>query len=272
MIRFKSPRDIEKMRKAGGALAEVFLDMAALMVPDAVTIDIDKAFENAIRNRKARPAFKGYRGGAKNVFPASTCISIDSEIVHGIPSKRKLANGQLVGIDCGLELDGWYSDMAASFLIGEVSELKRKLWRVTLEALYLGIAQAKSGNRVNDIGGAVQDHVEKQGFSVIRGLVGHGIGIALHEDPAVPNFRNQDGNVAIRPGMTIAIEPMIAAGDYKMKTLSDGWTAATKDSSPSCHFEHTIAVTENGPEILTLLPDGRDPWEVITGVTKDSRA
>ncbi len=260
------------MRLAGGALAEVFLETAFRMKPDAVTLDIDQAFESAIRARRARPAFKGYRGGAKYPFPGSTCISIDSEIVHGIPSKRKLISGQIVGIDCGLELDGWYSDMAASFLIGEVSDIKRKLWRVTLEALYVGIAQAIVGNRINDIGGAVQDYVEKQGFSVIRGLVGHGIGTALHEDPAVPNFRNQDGNTVIRPGMTIAIEPMISAGDYRMKTLSDGWTAATKDASPSCHFEHTIAVTENGPEILTLLPDGRDPWEVITGVTRDLRA
>ncbi len=260
------------MRRAGGALAEVFLEISSRMKPDAVTMEIDRAFEEAIRVRNARPAFKGYRGGAKYAFPASTCISIDSEVVHGIPSKRKLVPGQLVGIDSGLELDGWFSDMAASFLIGEVSDLKQKLWRVTLEALYLGIEQARTGNRINDISGAVQDHVERNGFSIIRDLVGHGIGASLHEDPAVPNFRNQDGNTTIRPGMTLAIEPMVAAGQYKIKTLSDGWTAATKDASPSCHFEHTVAVTENGPEILTLLPDGRDPWDIITGVTKGARA
>jgi len=260
------------MRKSGAALAEVFLSNAARMQPEAITYDIDKAFEEAIRSRNARPAFKGYRGGAKYPFPASTCISVDAEIVHGIPSKRKLTTGQVVGIDCGLELDGWYADMAASFLIGEVSEQKAKLWKITLESLYLGIAQARSGRKINDIGGAVQDHVEKHGFSVIRGLVGHGIGTSLHEDPAVPNFRNQDGNITLRPGMTIAIEPMISAGDWKIKTLSDGWTAVTKDGAPSCHFEHTVAITENGPEILTLLPDGRDPWEVITGVTKDTSA
>ncbi len=260
------------MRKAGIALAEVFLETASMMKHDTVTSEIDKAFEKAIRVRHARPAFKGYRGEAKYPFPASTCISIDSEVVHGIPSKRKLVSGMVVGIDSGLELDGWYSDMAASFLIGEVSDQKKKLWRVTLEALYLGIDQARPGNRINDISGAVQDHVEKHGFSVIRGLVGHGIGTSLHEDPSVPNFRNHDGNTIIRTGMTIAVEPMISAGDYRIKTLSDGWTAATKDASPSCHFEHTIAVTDNGPEILTLLPDGRDPWEVITGVTKELRA
>lgn len=260
------------MRKAGGALAEVFLETAARMKPDAVTQEIDRAFEEAIRVRKGRPAFKGYRGGAKTSFPATTCISIDSEVVHGIPSRRKLIDGQLVGIDSGLELDGWFSDMAASFLIGETSELKRKLWRVTYEALYRGIDKARPGNRINDISGAIQDHVEANGFSIIRDLVGHGIGTSLHEDPAIPNFRSQDGHTMLRPGMTIAIEPMVSAGGFKIKTLSDGWTAATKDSSPSCHFEHTIAVTENGPEILTLLPDGRDPWVEITGISKEARA
>jgi len=261
LIHIKSSRDIDKMRTAGRALADVFIEIAPLMIPGTVTRDIDAQVEAAIRKRGARPAFKGYRGGGSSAFPSSTCISIDAEVVHGIPSGRKLQAGQLVGIDSGLELGGWFSDMAASFLVGETSEQKQRLWTVTRQALYLGIAQARSGNKLNEVGGAIQHWIEKHGYSVIRDLVGHGIGSALHEEPAVPNFRSRDGHVVLKPGMTLAIEPMVAAGDYRIRTLSDGWTAATSDSSPTCHFEHTVLVTDGEPEILTLTSEGFDPWQ-----------
>ncbi len=257
---------------AGRALADVFLEVAPLMKPGAVTREIDVAVEEAIRRRGGRPAFKGYRGGADSKFPASCCISIDSEVVHGIPSKRKLQDGQIVGLDSGLDINGWFSDMASSFLIGEVSDVKRRLWQVTREALYKGIAEARSGKRLNDMAGAVQDHVERHGFSVIRDLVGHGIGTKLHEEPAVPNFRSRDGNVILRAGMTLAIEPMVASGGYSIKTLSDGWTAATSDASPTGHFEHTVLITDGEPEILTLTSDGQDPWVILHGALQEISA
>lgn len=260
MIRIKSRRDLEKMRVAGRALADVFVETAPLMKPGAVTYEIDQAVESAIRKRGAIPAFKGYKGGASSPFPSSACISIDSEVVHGIPSSRKLQSGQLVGFDVGLELDGWFADMAASFLIGSTTELKQRLWKTTREALYKGIEQARNGNKLADVGGAIQDWIEGHGYSVIRDLVGHGIGSSLHEEPAVPNYRSRDGNVQLRAGMTLAIEPMVSAGGYRIKTLSDGWTAATADASPTCHFEHTVLVTEDDPEILTLTSNGFDPW------------
>lgn len=272
MIRIKNSRDVEKMRIAGRALADVFVEIAPMMVSGIVTRDIDQAIEAAIRKRGAKPAFKGYRGGADSAFPASACISIDQEVVHGIPSLRRLKTGQLVGLDVGLQLDGWFADMAASFLIGETNDIRQNLWSVTKEALYKGIDQARSGKRLSDIGGAVQDWVEDHGFSIIRDLVGHGIGSSLHEDPPVPNYRTRDGNTPLRPGMTIAIEPMVAAGDYRIRTLSDGWTAATSDSSPTCHFEHTVLVTEGDPEILTLTSDGQDPWRIPKAAREEIRA
>jgi len=260
------------MRVAGRALADVFVEIAPMMKAGVVTRDIDAAIEAAIRRRGAKPAFKGYRGGADSAFPSSACISIDAEVVHGIPSSRKLQTGQIVGLDVGLQLDGWFSDMAASFLIGDTNDIRQRLWAVTKEALYRGIDQARPKKRLSDIGGAVQDWVEDNGFSIIRDLVGHGIGSSLHEDPAVPNYRTRDGNTPLRPGMTIAIEPMVAAGDYRIRTLSDGWTAATSDSSPTCHFEHTVLITEGDPEILTLTSDGQDPWRIPKAVRGEIRA
>jgi methionyl aminopeptidase len=260
LIRIKNSRDVDLMRVAGRALADVFVEVAPLMESGMVTREIDDAVETAIRRHGAKPAFKGYRGGAKTKFPASVCISIDAEVVHGIPSSRRLQSGQLVGLDAGLELDGWFADMAASFLIGETSDIKRRLWKTTKESLYRGINEARAGRWLSEIGGAVQDYVEEHGFSVIRDLVGHGIGAALHEEPAVPNYRTRDGNVVLRAGMTLAIEPMVAAGGHRIKTLSDGWTATTSDASPSCHFEHTVLITDGEPEILTLTSKGNDPW------------
>lgn len=272
MIKIKSARDIQKMRVAGRALADVFVEIAPMMQEGVVTKDIDAAFEAGIRKRGAKPAFKGYRAGGNVAFPWTTCISIDAEVVHGMPGSRKLLSGMLVGVDSGLELDGWFADMAASFLIGETTDLKKRLWRTTREALYKGICEARSENRLVNIGGAVQDHVEAHGFSTVRDLVGHGIGSKLHEDPTVPNFRTREANIILRSGMTLAIEPMVAAGSYRIKTLSDGWTAATVDNSPTCHFEHTVAVTDQGAEILTLTSDGNDPWQLPLTAFEELRA
>lgn len=266
MIRLKSLRDLSAMRRAGQALASVFVGIADMVRPGVATIEIDRKVENLIRATGSRPAFKGYRGGGNRPFPASACISIDLEVVHGIPSSRKLEEGEIVGIDAGLELDGWFADMAGSFLVGECSSEKQKLWTVTREALYRGIEKATPGNRVLDIGGAVQSWAESHGYSVVKDLVGHGIGTDLHEDPAVPNYRVGSADIPLKAGMTIAIEPMIAAGTHRIKVLRDGWTAVMADGKPSGHFEHTVAVTENGPEILTLLEDGCDPWIKIFGV------
>jgi methionyl aminopeptidase len=185
---------------------------------------------------------------------------VESEVVHGIPSQRRLESGQIVGIDIGLELGGWFADMAASYTIGEVGEHRRMLWRVTREALYRGIDQAQPGHKVGEIGAAVQDWVEQHGLYVIRDLVGHGVGASLHEEPPVPNFRTRDADAILRPGMTLAIEPMVALGGWQIKVLSDGWTAVTVDGSPAAHFEHTVLITDGQPEILTRLEDGSDPW------------
>lgn len=262
MIKLKSPSEQKKMRLAGKNLAGAFLRIFDLVKPGTTTAEIDRLFEDSIRSKGGRPAFKGYKGGGAKPFPASTCISINEEVVHGIPSGRILKTGQIVGIDAGIELDGWYGDMACSFLVGEVDESYRKLWRVTRETLYTGIEQARPGNSIHDIGGAIQDYVESHGFSVIRDLVGHGIGANLHEEPAVPNYRSSGSHTRLRSGMTIAIEPMVSMGNWNIRVLRDGWTAVTTDGSPSAHFEHTVLITDGDPEILTLLEDGSDPWQV----------
>jgi methionyl aminopeptidase len=252
------------MRRAGALLASVFVTLYDYVKPGAITAELDSIAEDAIRKAGARPAFKGYKGNGGVGFPGTLCISIDQEVVHGIPSGRKLKEGQIVGIDAGLELDGWYADMARSFLIGEVTEDVSRLYSVTKEALYKGINQALAGNYISDIGGAVQDWVEQHKFSVIRDLIGHGIGSALHEDPAVPNYRAKNvDDIKLRSGMTIAIEPMVAIGSWKLRTLKDGWTAVTKDGSMTGHFEHTVLIAEDGPQIMTLMEDSTDPWSLL---------
>lgn len=250
------------MRKAGNLLASVFVKVIERAKPGVTTHELDNLAEELIKKGGGTPAFKGY-GSPKHPFPNTTCISINEEVVHGIPSKRKLEEGQIVGIDMGVRLNGYFADMACSLLIGEVNQTVRNLHEVTKAALYKGIAQAVVGNRIGNIGGTVQDWVEAHRFSVIRDLVGHGIGTHLHEEPAVPNFRSHEGNVLLREGMTIAIEPMVAVGKWEVITLPDGWTTVTADRSMSAHFEHTVLVTDGEPEILTLLDDGTDPWSVI---------
>lgn len=263
MIKIKGPREIAAMRRAGRALAAVFVEAASQIKPGVTTAEIDRIIEKLIRRSGAKPAFKGYRGAAKSPFPASSCISIDEVVVHGIPSDRRLESGQIVGVDAGLVLDGWFADMAASFLVGEVDEERRRLWRVTREALYCGIARARPGNTLNEVGGAIQELVEGEGFSVVRDLVGHGIGSSLHEEPPVENFWWDGPRVVLKPGMTLAIEPMVAAGDWRIRFLDDGWTAVTMDRSPAGHFEHTVLITDGEPEILTCLESGEDPWRKL---------
>jgi methionyl aminopeptidase len=221
------------------------------VVPGARVFDLDKMAEDFILSQGARPAFKGYMG-----FPATLCVSIEDAVVHGIPGKEILTDGQIVGIDCGAELDGYYGDHAKSFAVGSINPDKQKLLTVTRESLMKGIEQAKPGNYVGDIGSAVQVHAERHGFSVVRELVGHGIGTELHEEPQIPNYGRAKQGYKLRAGMCIAIEPMINAGVKEVYTAQDGWTILTKDGKVSAHFEHTIAITENGPKILSVGTHG----------------
>ena len=202
--------------------------------------------EQYIREQGGKPSFKGYRG-----FPGSLCISINEEVVHGIPGRRKLREGDLVSVDCGVTWEGFVADSATTVAVGEVESELQKLMDVTREALYLGIDQARPGNFIRDISKAVQDHVEKNGFTVVRDLVGHGVGHSVHEEPQVPNFVGPRKGPKILPGLVIAIEPMVNLGTCDVVMLADNWTIVTRDRLPSAHFEHTIAVTENGPRILT---------------------
>lgn len=251
MITVKSPSEIDKLRESGRIVGDTFRHIAPMMVPGVTTEEIDREIAKFIISQGARPAFKGIQNAAGVPFPGNSCISIDEEVVHGIPDGRKLEAGQIVGVDVGTEKDGYYGDAARTFLIGEVDSAKKRLVRVTSEALEKAIAAARSGNRLGAISNAVQTHVENAGFSVVRDLVGHGIGKELHEPPQIPNFGHADQGPVIRPGMVFAIEPMVNAGGWKVKFLSDGWRVVTVDGSSSAHFENTIVITESDPEILT---------------------
>ena len=209
-------------------------------------MELDTLAEEFIRSRDAIPAFKGYMG-----FPATLCISVDDEVVHGIPSNKILNNGQIVGIDCGALKNGYYGDSARTFPVGDISDQDKKLIEITQEALYLGINEAVPGNYVSDIGHAIQKFVEPKGYSIVRELVGHGIGTNLHEDPQVPNYGDPGMGVKLKEGMCLAIEPMINRGGKEVYTLDDGWTIKTKDGFNSAHFEHTIAIRKDGPEVLS---------------------
>jgi len=216
--------------------------------PGMRTLDIDKMAEDYIISRRAIPAFKGYHG-----FPAATCISIDEEVVHGIPGERRLVEGQLVSVDLGTIYGGYYGDAARTFAIGEISEEKRRLMNVTRDCLDAAIAKVRSGIKLGEISHAVQTTAEKAGFSVVRDMVGHGIGRAMHEDPQIPNYGHPDVGPVLEKGMVLAIEPMVNIGDYKVTQKADGWTIVTADGSPSAHFEHSVAVTNDGCEILTTV-------------------
>ena len=247
MVYTRTDIEIEKIAQSCQIVADTLIMLEPYIVEGSCVSDLDKIAEEYIISRGARPAFKGYMG-----FPATLCISIDNAVVHGIPSSDKLQAGQIVGIDCGAELNGYYGDHARSFPIGEISTEKKKLLDVTKKSLIKGINQAYPGNFVGDIGNAVQEYAENNGFSVVRELVGHGIGTSLHEEPQIPNYGNAKQGYMLHSGMCIAIEPMINAGTRYVYTASDGWTILTKDGLPSAHFEHTIAITDNGPKILSV--------------------
>jgi len=248
MITLKSPREIEVMARGGRIVAETLALLRAMVRPGITTEDLDREAEQFIRSHKgAVPSFKGLYG-----FPKTLCVSIDEEIVHGIPSeKRVLQEGSIVSVDCGVLLDGLHADAATTIPVGTVSGEATRLMEVTREALAAGIAQARAGNHVGDIGFAVQGVAEGAGFGVVRELVGHGIGTRFHEEPQVPNYGAPRRGARLKVGMTIAIEPMITIGSPETRTLPDKWTVVTADGSLSAHFEHTVAITEDGPRILT---------------------
>ena len=246
MVRVRTRREIELIGESAQIVADT-LDMLSTKVISGVSLlELDTLAEEFIRSRGARPAFKGYMG-----FPATLCISVDDEVVHGIPSNNKLSEGQIVGIDCGAEKNGYYGDSARTFAIGNISDNNRDLMLTTEKALALGIEQAKPGNYVSDIGHAIQSFVEPKGFSIVRELVGHGIGTQLHEDPQVPNYGVPGMGDELKEGMCLAIEPMINCGRKEVYTAEDGWTIKTKDGYNSAHFEHTIVIRKNRAKILS---------------------
>jgi methionyl aminopeptidase len=251
-ISLKSAEEIECIRESGRIVAEVLKLVGAQIRPGVTTMELDQVAEDYIRSMGAEPAFKGYGWDKSNLFPATLCMSIDDEVVHGIPSKRILKDGELLSIDVGAKKNGFYGDGAWSFAVGEVSGEKTRLMRVTQESLAKGIEQAVAGNRVHDISNAVQQYVESHGFSVVRDLVGHGVGKKLHEEPSVPNYGEPGTGPLLKEGMTLAIEPMVNAGTWRVKVALDGWTVLTVDGKPSAHFEHTIAIKNGKAEILTL--------------------
>ena len=246
MVYTRSEREINMISKSCQIVADTIEMLSEYVIAGTSLIDLDKKAEEYIVSCGARPAFKGYMG-----FPSTLCISIDDAVVHGLPHDGYLREGQIVGIDCGAELNGYYGDHAKTFAVGEISDEKNNLMQITKESLYKGIEQAKPGNYVGDIGHAVQSHAESYGYSVVRELVGHGIGEKLHEEPQVPNYGNPNQGYKLHAGMCIAIEPMINLGSKEVYTAKDGWTIFTMDGQVSAHFEHTIAIKEDGPHILS---------------------
>ena len=241
----KTPGELELMDEANRIVHHVLDGLGGLIAPGVTTRELDRFAEREIRSRGGVPAFLHYKG-----YPATLCTSINDVIVHGIPNQRTLVEGDIVGIDCGVLYKGYYGDAARTFAVGTVSEQAAKLLRVTQEALQLAVEQVRPKNRLQDIGSAVQRHVEKNGFSVVREFVGHGIGTSLHEDPQVPNFGDPGKGMKLRPGMVLAIEPMVNAGGQDVRMDADGWTARTADGSLSAHFEYSVAVTDRGPRVL----------------------
>jgi len=264
MIIYKSSAELEAMRQSSRIVATVLGELEPLIRPGIRTRDLDLYAEKRTRELGAVAAFKGYRG-----YPASVCISVNEEIIHGIPSGRLLQEGDIISLDFGVLFEGFYSDSALTAPVGRTSPEAQRLVAAAERAFLKGLEQMKEGNRISDISAAIQQSVEGEGFSVIRQFVGHGIGRALHEEPQVPNFGAPGRGPKIRPGMTLAIEPMIAAGGYEVEILEDGWTAVTRDRSLAAHFEHTVAMTEDGPEILSARTN---PGEVRprTSLLKES--
>lgn len=247
-IILKSPEEIKTMRRAGAIVAEVLALLKGKVKPGVTTLELEKIAEEETKKRKALPAFKGYKG-----YPYCLCTSINEQVVHGMPSKRALNEGDILSVDFGVRFEGFYGDSAITVPVGKVSKDAERLIRVTEESLGKAIEAARAGNRLYDISSAVQTHVESHGLSVVREFVGHGIGRELHEPPQVPNFGIPGQGVRLKVGMVLAIEPMINVGGWAIKVLGDGWTAVTADGSLSAHFEHTVAITEDGPLVLSAL-------------------
>lgn len=248
MVILKLPDEIEKARASNRIVAEVLGKLRERVKPGVRTKDLDKFAEEIAEKRGAKPAFKGYNG-----FPYALCVSVNEVVVHGMPSERILKEGDIVGLDFGVYYQGFFGDATVTLPVGKVTAKASKLMQVTEQSLYAGIAQAKDGNRLGDISAAVQDTVEDAGYSVVRNFVGHGIGKNLHEEPQIPNFGKKGCGIELKSGMILAIEPMVNEGKYKVQVLPDGWTVVTKDGSLSAHFEHSVAITDNGPEILSKL-------------------
>ena len=251
MVRIKTRREIGLIRESCRIVAEVLKLVASKVQPGVTTLELDRFAEEYIRSLGAVPAFKGYGSNKSNLFPATICTSVDEVVVHGIPSKRTLREGEILSVDVGVKKEGYFGDGAATFAVGEISEEKRRLMDATKESLAKGIEAAVVGNKVHDISYAVQQYVEECGYSVVRDLVGHGVGLQLHEEPAVPNFGKPGTGMKLQEGMTLAIEPMVNAGAWQVRFAADGWTVLTQDGKPSAHFEHTIAIIDGKPEILT---------------------
>ncbi|HWJ03525.1 MAG TPA: type I methionyl aminopeptidase [Verrucomicrobiae bacterium] len=248
MIIIKNDRELDYMRDAGRIVAKTHFELEKAVKPGVTTKELDNIAEDFIVKSGAIPAFKGYNG-----FPATICASINEEVVHGIPGLRKLENGDIISIDIGAVINGYFGDAAETLPVGEISADAQRLLEVTRDSLSAGISQAVVDNRLYDISNSVQTYVETNGFSVVRDYVGHGIGRNMHEDPQVPNFGKPGRGPRLQPGMTLAIEPMVNMGTYEVKTLQDNWTVVTRDGKMSAHFEHTIAITDQGPEILTKV-------------------
>ncbi|QAA30844.1 type I methionyl aminopeptidase [Clostridium manihotivorum] len=248
MIILKNDNEIDLMRKAGRLLGEVLLLLEENIRPGITTAELDKIAEEFITKHGAKPSFKGLYG-----FPSSLCISVNEVVVHGFPGKYRLKEGDIISVDGGVFLNGYHSDAARTFAVGEISDQAKKLIDVTRESFFKGIEKAHVGNRLTDISYDIQQYVEANGFSVVRDYVGHGIGKDVHEDPEVPNFGRPGRGPKLTEGMVLAIEPMVNIGDYHVKTLSDDWTVVTVDGSLSAHYENTVAILPNGPEILTLI-------------------
>jgi len=248
MITCRAPKEIEKLRRSGHVVRQVLEETREKARPGVATLELERFVEKRLAQLGAQPASKGYRG-----YPWCLCVSVNNEIVHGMPSNRKLREGDIVGLDLGVIVDGYYGDSAMTVPVGQIPERAQKLLRVTEEALEIGIQEARVGKRVGDISAAVQQYVEKNGFSVVREFVGHGIGREYHEEPQVPNFGQPGHGPVLKEGMVFTIEPMVNAGSAALRVLDDNWTAVTQDGEPSAHFEHMVAVTRNGPDVLTRL-------------------
>ena len=252
MITLKSAREIEVMRRANVIVAEILAELRDKVAAGVTTLELDSLAEELTYKKKATPAFKGYQMAGR-VYPRSLCVSVNEEIVHGIPSGRVLKDGDIVGLDFGVIYEGFYGDSAVTVGVGAITEDARRLMQVTEQALYRGIEHLRDGKRLGDLSSAIQQMIEGAGFSVVRSFVGHGIGKRLHEDPPVPNYGEAERGIRLKEGMVLAIEPMVNAGSSEVKMKEDGWTAVTGDGSLSAHFEHSVAITQNGPYILSRL-------------------